>query len=471
MCLPCFYYLTIYQIFAIFQGMTQLPLPALFPFYFRAAGGKHRQYFRRRSLVGMGAAWMLAGNPLLAGDASQLWEVAKPTVVVPGAPRHSDVSMRSLRPHPAKPGDPRDTLATAQEFHLTRLEWTYEMDAAFVKKAKALGLTVGGALEDESSDASGSKEFGRVTGQDGKLKKHKWFPEGRWVGCANAPEFMEATLYQARKQVDAGIDVMQQDDPSMAVHCVPPYCYCDYCKTAYVEYQKTHGQNASYDQFQKDSIVAFHKEMHRRLDAYAGRHIPFSNNTGIVRYGTLGWAASAFDYVLAEIDAPDVQPARLCKVIPAAQGVPLSFQFRDPSEQEERRGLAIFYALGTTMLMPWDVYLNNSNRYFGSPVEYADLSGFIRANATYLDNYEDAAAAGPGIKETRYGAGRPIEIKGGSGQVFCLGPRLVRSHQCAGGGSSGGMGPGRPAFHAAFADGEFFRRARSQSQFAHASAL
>jgi hypothetical protein len=328
--------------------------------------------------------------------------------------------MRSLRPHPAKPGDPHDTLDIAKKFHLTRLEWTYEMNKEFVIKAKALGLTVGGALEDESSDAQGSKLIGRVTGENGELKKHRWFPEGRWVGCANAPEFMEATLLWARRAVDSGVDVMQQDDPHMAVRCVPPFCYCNYCKEGFIRYQKEHGKDASYEQFQKDSILAFHKEMHKRLDAYAGRHISFSHNNGVDRFKTFGWIAPAFDFVMAEIYGDSVHPGVLYKQIPVAGGMPLSFQYRETSVGKNRRGLAAFYALGTIMLMPWDVYLDNNARYFGKVEDYADISGFIRANARYLDAYEDAATAGPELKETRYGTVPPIVIEGDSGEVFAF---------------------------------------------------
>lgn len=355
-----------------------------------------------------------------AGVTTQLWQVAKPRPFVSGAPKYSDVSMRSLRPHPVKPGDPHDTLDMAQQFHLTRLEWTYEMDQAFVKKAKALGLVIGGALEDESSDAQGLKTIGRVTGEGGELKKHRWFPVGRWVGCANAPEFMEATLLWARRDIDAGVDVMQQDDPQMAVRCVPPFCYCNYCKEGFVRYQNEHGKDSSYEQFQKDSILAFHKEMHKRLDAYAGRHVPFSHNSGVGRYGELGWVSSAFDFVLAEIYGETVHPELLYKNLKAANGVPLSFQYRETSVSNNRRGLATFYAIGATMLMPWDVYLNNSERYFGLAADYADLSGFIRANTIYLDGYEDAAAVGPGIQETRYGPVSPIVIESGSSELFAF---------------------------------------------------
>jgi hypothetical protein len=51
-------------------------------------------------------------------------------------------------------------------------------------------------------------------------------------------------------------------------------------------------------------------------------------------------------------------------------------------------------------------------RYFGTPEQYADLFGFIRASQAYLVGYEDAAAIGPGILETRWGLRLPLEIAG-----------------------------------------------------------
>jgi hypothetical protein len=311
-------------------------------------------------------------------------------------------------------------LKTAGEFHLTRLEWTYGLTTDFVKKAKAMGLTVGSALEDESPDANGLRTIGRVTGENGELKKHKWFNEGRWVGCANAPEFMEATFLRAKQAIDAGADIMQQDDPQMALHCVPPFCYCNYCKEEFAKYQAEHGTNASYEAFQTNSVLAFHKRLHDRIDAYAGHHIPFSCNGGITRERTLGWVAEDFDFFLSEIYGNNVTPAMLYEDTKIAKGISLSFQYRETTVPNNRRGIATFYAVGATVLMPWDVYISNTERYFGQPKDYADLSGFVRANAKYLDGYEDAAVAGPKMRETRYGNSMPVTVQGGSGEVFAF---------------------------------------------------
>ena len=59
-------------------------------------------------------------------------------------------------------------------------------------------------------------------------------------------------------------------------------------------------------------------------------------------------------------------------------------------------------------------------RYFGTPEQYADLYGFIRAGAEYLDGYEDAAVAGKTIKDDRYGPTPPVSVRGGSGDVWAF---------------------------------------------------
>lgn len=199
-------------------------------------------------------------------------------------------------------------------------------------------------------------------------------------------------------------------------------CYCKYCTAAFEKYQAQHGSNANYEQFQQDSVMAFHREMHRQLDAFAGRHVPISHNNIIGFRGTLGWTAPAFDFVNAEIEGNRVHPVELFKIatISREQGMPMLFQYRDTSVPNTRRALAAIYANGMNMLMPWDVYMpDNAPRYFGTKEEYADLSGFIRANAKWLDGYEHAIAAGPGLGDKNL-ATMPVKLEGGSGQTFAF---------------------------------------------------
>lgn len=375
----------------------------------------------------VGCVAILLGGGLAAGaggPAQRVWEVAKARPAVAGAPKASDVSMRSLEIHPQKKRagvDPWDTFQAVRDFHATRLEWVFSLTAEQVRRAKALGLTVGGTVCSAEPDAQKSMKIGRVTGQDGLPKTHKWFPAGRWVGCVNAPEYRAAWLYQACRQVDAGVDVMQQDDPAMALSCTS-LCYCKHCQAAFEKYKAAHGRGSAedYKQFQRDSIVAFHREMHQALDAHAGRHVPFScNNVGGLA-GGLDWVTGDYDFANAEIDPRLVKPPSIYALATGAgaRGLPLVFQYRDTSAANNRRALALFTANGATMMMPWDVFLpGNAPRYFAKAGEIADLSGFIRAMARYLDGYEDAAVAGPGLSEKRYGGAGPLAMEGGSGQA------------------------------------------------------
>lgn len=117
-----------------------------------------------------------AGRP--AEPVPTFAQLAKARKAVPGAPKYSDVTVRSLRPHPVpgKPSDPHDTLRMIEEFHVTRLEWTYHLDAAFVRKLKVMGLTAGGAIEDDPGSAT---KLGRVIGRDSGFVAHRWFPNDR----------------------------------------------------------------------------------------------------------------------------------------------------------------------------------------------------------------------------------------------------------------------------------------------------
>jgi hypothetical protein len=161
--------------------------------------------------------------------------------------------------------------------------------------------------------------------------------------------------------------------------------------------------------------------MHRALDAYAGRHIPFSHNSTVGFSAKADWVSPAFDYINAEIDGKNTDPPRFQAVLAAAGGMPMVFSHRETDVKKNRRFLALTYATGTWMMLPWDVFMvGGQPRYFGTAAEYADLSGFVRANQKYLDGYEGAAVAGPGMSEAGNPAASGLRIEGGSGEVFAF---------------------------------------------------
>lgn len=83
-----------------------------------------------------------------------------------------------------------------------------------------------------------------------------------------------------------------------------------------------------------------------------------------------------------------------------------------------RRVIATAYSCGGHVLAPYDVYHENHPRIFGKPEDYADLYGFARAMAGYLDGYEDAAVAGQGFADERFAELPSVEIAADSVYAF-----------------------------------------------------
>jgi hypothetical protein len=64
-------------------------------------------------------------------------------------------------------------------------------------------------------------------------------------------------------------------------------------------------------------------------------------------------------------------------------------------------------------IVPWDQFGGvNKLRVFSRPEDLADLYGFVRANAPYLDGYEDAAAVGYRLTDPRWEKNPVLSVEG-----------------------------------------------------------
>jgi hypothetical protein len=169
--------------------------------------------------------------------------------------------------------------------------------------------------------------------------------------------------------------------------------------------------------FQTISVARFFVEMRREIDAYAGRRVPWSSNN---YNGRVRFPYDQFDYGIAELPHHNAAPPNIFKEIndKHALGRQQVFTFVSKNVAETRRVIATAYASGGHIIVPYDVYYYNGPRIFGTPEEYADLYGFVRASAALLDGYEDAAAIGLGIPEKRYGDTLPVQVEADNVYAF-----------------------------------------------------
>jgi len=406
---------------------------------------------------------------------ARLCETARPMERPPGAPKASDVIMRTLRLHPRGAEDPHDTMQAVRAFHVTRLEWSYVTDAAFIEKLHAAGRTFGGAASAPSylPEDPDSRWYDRVVIKDLEGRpiiapwKRTW-NRTLW-GCINNPELERGYLRYLQRYIDAGAEVMQRDEPG-ANHLATRWggCFCDHCMQGFRGYLGEHttpserknlgiedvetfdyrdrlkkaGAPAGdafgrwkdggklqelFVRFQLDATLAFHRRTRAAIDRYAGRHVPISCNNGARRWTPI---QLGFDWAFGELSYGHARPATIHRAMrEAARHVriqvvtmPKKGNYDNPDEwlARTRRTIATAYAAGGVCMAPWDVYMpHDAPRYFGTPEQYADLFGFIRGAAKYLDGYEEAAAVGEGLEAIPL-AGGPAVALGSSSDVYAF---------------------------------------------------
>jgi len=423
-------------------------------------------------------AW-IAATVLLCATAGKaasaphkVWQVAKHCPRPAGAPKASDVVMRSLRLHPRNGKDPHDTMKALADFHVSRLAWAYIDDKAFIARVRATGRTFGGAASAPSyiKPPNDPHWFEKVVvlNLDSEPIIAPWkraWNRTLW-GCVNNPELERGYLEYLQRYIDAGAQVMQRDEPGANFLATRwGGCFCPHCIKAFRQFLADHTTSAQrrtlgipdldafdyrshlkasgapvgdafagwkgggelkrlFTEFHTQATIAFHTRTRKAIDAYAGRHVPISCNNGVHRWSPI---ELCFDWAFGELSYGNARPHFIHNAMQQAARrnriqivtMPKKGDYQNPREWHHRTRctIATATACGGLCMVPWDVFMpRNAPRYFGTPEQYADLFGFIRANARLLDGYEDAAVAGKDLKESRYPE-PPVEIIGGSGQV------------------------------------------------------
>ena len=388
-----------------------------------------------------------------AEAAERMCDLAHASTRPQGAPKASDVIMRSLGLHPRNKRDPHDTMQALKDFHATTLAWAYITNSAFIDRVKASGRVFGGAAAAPSYHKANKKEgwFDEVvivnlTGEPIIAPWKRTWKRTLW-GCVNSPELERGYVEYLKRYIDAGAQIMQRDEPGANFNATRwGGCFCEHCVKSFREYlaanttpQKRQelgiGDIETFDyrehlreaeapvgdpfggwnggelkelfvQFQTDVTVEFHRRTRRALDKYAGRRVPFSCNNGVHRWSDI---ELGFDWTFGELSYSRATAHYLYGAMQDAAKhdrqqivtMPKKSNYNNPAEWERRtrQTIAMAYACGGHCMVPWDVYLpRDAPRYFGKPEQYADLFGFIRANRRYFDGYEQAAA-GYGVPE------------------------------------------------------------------------
>ncbi len=420
------------------------------------------------AIVAVCLSSVLSGEPSSVG---RIHEAAQARPMPEGAPRASDVIMRSLTLRKGKGEDRHDTFEALRSFHVSRLEWAYIRDKEFIARCQEAGILFGGAASSAMSHVimpKGDSDYAALACVNLRGQpvvptwKRTWRPPGNWWMCVNNPTLEERYVEYLKSYLDAGAQVMQRDEPWGNYRAVDwGGCFCDHCMEAFREYladSTTAQQRAAmgienvetfnyremliargapvgddfrrfdggelkdrFRDFQLKATVAFHKRTRRAVDEHAGRRVSFSCNNGCNRWTDI---ELGFDWCFGELSFRHADPGFIHSAMlqAAALGKRQVVTMPKKSNRDDldgwcrltRQTIAMAYACGGHCMVPWDVYMpSDAPRYFGTAEQYADLFGFIRASSTWLDGYEYAGAFGAGLSCGLYGERSPVTLHGG----------------------------------------------------------
>jgi hypothetical protein len=267
-------------------------------------------------------------------------------------------------------------------------------------------------------------------------------------GCVNSPDYMRITLGFVDMLRRAGATAIQHDDAAMnneatqwnggnlsASGCYCPHCMAKFtarllrtnssiCVALRAKYNITQrwsyrrwllqrpiaNANSAPDRsplrslflaFQRHSTEDYVRTLRRRLNPDRGRAtvILSANNGG-------SWASpyQLFDFGIGELEVnigtqmtllrrlhamfvADL-PSGKQQIMTMPKGLQLEAWSTEQATQLIRAAIAVSYALGGHMLVPWDAEMSGG-RYFGNASLFADLFGFVRKHAHIFDHVMD----------------------------------------------------------------------------------
>ena len=368
----------------------------------------------------------------VASDAT-FSQIAQPSGFTPEMPKLSDVCMRLFRLD--QPGvSPERILAAGSDFHITRGVWSYIEDKSFIERVRAKGWEFHGSLCMKITDpalALRDREGNPIRCtvlRDGNRKllrdsSGNVVDDGKSPFRADLanPELRRLYLERANRLVDLGVTSFQRDDPD----------------EGHFEWGDQGGREGRRDAIPDAELLEFHRWARTEIEKHAGRKLTFSvnchNDSPFMQ---------VFDYRMTEVRFRSmdgtksvISPQSVRKLALDARREKKLFMLtgqEDLPAEDYRWVWATSYATGNLYIVPWDQFqnvvldpvtrqpripINKLPRIFIAPEKFADLTGFVRANAEYLDGYEEAAVGGFDLQDTRFGDDAPLRVEGGSGKL------------------------------------------------------
>ncbi len=331
------------------------------------------------------------------------------------------------------------TLEALKSFMATGNKWSYLFTKEEIKALTNLGISHQSTI---NANLGGESVFAQYI--DGTFVQAPWMTWGTKTACLANPGYLELQKNQIRQDIDAGATSIQFDDWSSSYHVVTwGGCFCPYCEAGFKAYLKnvyTPAQLSelgvanievfTYKAYLKEKLgVATAEEYKAKLsqsklykarldygtqvardfmqktkefaDFYAKRPMMLTQN--VTEFGNKfndfirTFAFDLADGGLGEIkEKESLSPASILAGGYIAKSQNKAYLYcPSPSYSDMKttlQAIALGYATGQHMLVPWDVWLQSNNeRYYGSVAEFGFIYHFVRQYPELFDDYEQPA--------------------------------------------------------------------------------
>ncbi len=332
------------------------------------------------------------------------------------------------------------TLDAIKRFMATGDKWAYDYKGNEIKSIYNLGLGL-----DMTLNSNQIKNYGlNITPAEtieGKSFKYDFMTWETFMDCANNPDLMNYKLNKIKDAIDNGLTQMHHDDWQMNAGYVRiGGCFCKYCMEGFTKYLKENFNEAQLkdleiedvDKFnfktflnekyqiktnsewaaKKNSIKLYkifvdfqyystsehHKKISSFANSYAGKKIFYSYNPALISRSLsnpeANFLLNVFDGLMGEthVKTMDSLETMSLGAFSEATGKQIIYQ-AIPDEDDKidvkkiNTGIAASYSAGQFVVIPWDIWVSGSIRYYGTVEEIGALYHFIRQYPFLFDDY------------------------------------------------------------------------------------
>jgi hypothetical protein len=299
---------------------------------------------------------------------------------------------------PLSKNDTLDTFKAIKDFKPSRLEWLYSTDSVNCSK---LSIPFSLTINPMTPDSNG------FTTQENRIKTvyndvyvapwmKTWKIKTPYWGCVNSSSFQKLFLKHSIDIVKLGPYAIMIDNPEMNSRLISDRlagCFCDHCINKYFRYNLfnkkknksklvfeviKYNQDSTksypkskiqldYEEFQMNSVNKFYKVWKRKILIFNPELKIFGNNYN----GEWPFYFMNFDGGIAEITENNINDKKLDQLYQLADSLNKKQLFNSNSSNEEFHKKLLIYNLKNNrdILIPWDLYIKNSNKRYYMPIE------------------------------------------------------------------------------------------------------